>query len=76
MAISITGITQRQRDFLDIMWACETYEDYLVFIASLPKDLQHECELLSRLIILASIDEEVEDSCLFEANQVLEKFRL
>lgn len=76
MTISITGISLRQRNFLDAMWACETYEEYEAFMASLSCEDRTECSNLSRLLMLASIDEEVENSCLFEANEVLEKFRL
>ena len=58
--ISINGLTQDQVDMLDFMWnELETEEDYLNWYDSLDEGQQRQAELLQRLVIMESIDEDM-----------------
>ena len=70
--ITISGITKRQKRMLNIMWNLDTEEDYLEWYDSLDKELQDEADLLQRLVILESYEEDLGD-CV-DAKKVLGKF--
>lgn len=70
--ISISGVTKRQKRMLNIMWNLDTEEDYFEWYHSLDSELQAEAELLQRLVILESYEEDLGD-CV-EAKTVLGKF--
>jgi hypothetical protein len=70
--ITISGITKRQKRMLNIMWDLDTEEDYFEWYNSLDKELQDEADLLQRLVILESYEEDLGD-CL-DAKKVLGKF--
>jgi len=70
--ISISGITKRQKRMLNIMWNLDTEEDYFEWYESLDTELQAEADLLQRLVILESYEEDLGDCK--EAKVVLGKF--
>lgn len=72
--IKIYGVTKRQKRILNIMWNLESEEDYFEWYESLDEKLQKEAELLQRLIIMASLDEDKVDTT--EAKEYLKKFAL
>lgn len=72
--IKIYGVTKRQKRILNIMWNLDTEEDYFEWYESLDEELQKETELLQRLIIMASLDEDKVDTT--EAKEYLKKFAL
>lgn len=72
--IKIYGVTKRQKRILNIMWNLESEEDYFEWYESLDEELQKEAELLQRLIIMASLDEDKVDTT--EAKEYLKKFAL
>ena len=72
--IKIYGVTKRQKRILNIMWNLDTEEDYFEWYESLDEELQKEAELLQRLIIMASLDEDKVDTT--EAKEYLKKFAL
>ena len=72
--IKIYGVTKRQKRILNIMWNLDTEEDYFEWYESLDEKLQKEAELLQRLIIMASLDEDKVDTT--EAKEYLKKFAL
>ena len=70
--ISISGITKRQKRMLNIMWNLDTEEDYFEWYDSLDANLQAEADLLQRLVILESYEEDLGDCT--DAKKVLGKF--
>ena len=70
--ITITGLTIRQKRMLNIMWNLDSEEDYLEWYDSLDKELQDEADLLQRLVILESYEEDLGDCT--DAKKVLGKF--
>ena len=70
--ITINGVTKRQKRMLNIMWNLDTEEDYFAWYNSLDKHLQKEAELLQRLIIMAELDNQVNDTT--EAQEILQQF--
>jgi hypothetical protein len=72
--ITISGITKRQKRMLNIMWDLDSQEDYFEWYYSLDKELQNEADLLQRMIVIESLDEDVQD--LTQANKLLKQFQL
>lgn len=70
--ITLTGVTKRQKRMLNIMWDLDTEEDYFEWYYSLDKELQSEADLLQRMVILESFEEDLGD-CV-DAKKVLGKF--
>jgi hypothetical protein len=70
--ITISGITKRQKRMLNIMWNLDTEEDYFEWYESLDSELQAETDLLQRLLILESYEEDL-GNCV-DAKKVLGKF--
>ena len=74
--IELTGLTARQVEILDILWATDSVEEVLEFIDSLTEKEQLECRSLATLIILEILDQAVNSmSDLPESRLVIEKFR-
>lgn len=59
--ITITGLTKRQKRMLNIMWDLDTEEDYFEWYNSLDVELQQEADLLQRMVILESQEEDLGD---------------
>jgi len=57
--ITISGITKRQKRMLNIMWKLDTEDDYFEWYYSLDEELQAEADLLQRMMILESCDEDL-----------------
>jgi hypothetical protein len=72
--ITISGITKRQKRMLNIMWDLDTQEDYFEWYYSLDKELQTEADLLQRMIVIESLDEDAKD--VTQASQFLKQFQL
>jgi len=72
--ITIHGVTKRQKRMLNIMWNLDSEEDYFEWYNSLDEELQKEAELLQRMIIMAELDNEVNDTT--DAKELLKKFAL
>jgi hypothetical protein len=70
--ITIGGITRRQKRMLNIMWNLDTEEDFFEWYNSLDKELQDEADLLQRMVILESFEEDLGECK--EAKKVLAKF--
>jgi hypothetical protein len=70
--ISIDNVTKRQKRLLDIMWSLDTKEDYDAWFNGLSEELQDEADLLMRLMVLASVEEDLGD--MKEAKSVLKQF--
>jgi hypothetical protein len=74
--IHINGLTAHQVSILDEMWACDTFEDFEEFLEALDPEDRAEALRLQRMVLLAELDEIVEQMPMTEANAVLSKFRL
>jgi len=75
--IQIHNLTQDQVDMLDHMWSLDSEEDYLMWYDLLDEQDQQQADLLMRMVILAEVDnemEEIEDFSL--AKEALKKFAL
>jgi hypothetical protein len=69
--ITIHGVTKRQKRMLNIMWKLDTEDDYFEWYYSLDKELQAEADLLQRMLIIESYEDDLSD--LSDANDVLKK---
>lgn len=70
---TIRNLTPEQVALLDEMWACETYEEYTMFLDCLTDEDRAEAENLQRLLLLEMLDEEMENQTSFpEAKSVLD----
>ena len=74
MTIHIDNLTQAQVDMLDHMWSLETEQDYFDWYETLDARDQHSVDVLQRLIILESMEENLGNCA--EAGLVLQQFRL
>ena len=72
--ITIHGVSKRQKRMLNIMWNLNSEEDYFEWYNSLDNVLQKEAELLQRMIIMAELDNQVNDTT--AAKELLKKFAL
>jgi hypothetical protein len=72
--ITISGITKRQKRMLNIMWDLDTEDDYFEWYYSLDKELQDEADLLQRMIVIESLDQDAKD--VTQASQFLKQFQL
>lgn len=74
--IKINNLTPYQVEMLDHMWSLDTMEEYLDWYNLLDKEDQNLAEALQKMIILATVDEMVEQTNYNEAKDVLKKFAL
>jgi hypothetical protein len=56
--ISITGLTNKQKVLMDVMWAMDTMPAVEAFIKSLPKRDQQDCESLVAIAVQESLEED------------------
>lgn len=71
--ITIHGVNKRQIKLLDKMWEIDSFEDYNFWKESLNAEAKREVGLLEELVLLADIDNMVEED-VSDANDVLSKF--
>ena len=73
----IDGLTPEQVEMLDFMWnELDTEEDYLNWYDSLDSQQQQQAELLQRMVIMESIDDEMLARKSFpEAMQVIDSIK-
>jgi hypothetical protein len=56
--ISITGLTNKQKVLMDVMWSMDTMPAVEAFIKSLPKRDQQDCESLVAIAVQESLEED------------------
>jgi hypothetical protein len=56
--ISITGLTNKQKVLMDVMWAMDTMPAVEAFIKTLPKRDQQDCESLVAIAVQESLEED------------------
>ena len=58
--IVIKGLTRRQCELLDKMWAIDGYDEYLSWKNSLPANTRKTVEVLEEMVLAAELDSEDE----------------
>jgi len=71
----LDGLTERQVELLDTMWAIEEFTELEDWMATLSLAERVEAENLQRLVILETFEEMMADSKYPEANQVIDRIR-
>ena len=71
----LDGLTERQVELLDTMWAIEEFTELEDWMATLTRAERVEAENLQRLVILETFEELMADSKYPEANQVIDRIR-
>ena len=56
--ISITGLTHKQKVFMDVMWTMESMPAVEAFINSLPQRDQQDCQSLVAIAVQESLEQE------------------
>ena len=56
--ITITGLTNKQKVLMDVMWAMEDMPAVEAFIKSLPKRDQQDCQSLVAIAVQESLEED------------------
>lgn len=59
---------------LNIMWDLDTEDDYFEWYYTLDKELQDEADLLQRMVLIESLDQDAKD--VTQANKLLKQFQL
>ncbi len=72
MDIQIEGLTAKQKALCDIIWACDSKEQVVRFVASLPAKDRMEAQSMVEMMTLAFLDT-VESTDL--AKSVLDSYR-
>lgn len=55
----IEGLTERQCGLLDIIYACDSYDELLYFTRRQPEEIQQEIWTLTQLLLHESIEQDV-----------------
>jgi len=74
--IHIDNLTTYQVEMLDHMWSLDTEEEYFEWYNLLDEEDQKLAETLQQMILLASMDEIVEQTRFTDAKEALKKFAL
>lgn len=56
MDIQIEGLTAKQKALCDIIWACDSKEQVVAFVASLPAKERREAQNMVEMLTLAFLD--------------------
>ena len=56
--ITITGLTNKQKALMDVMWAMDSMPAVEAFIKTLPKRDQQDCESLVTIAVQESLEED------------------
>ena len=56
--ITITGLTQKQKVFMDVMWTMESMPAVEAFIKTLPKRDQQDCLALVTIAVQETLEDE------------------
>lgn len=74
--IQINNLTPYQVEMLDHMWSLETMQEYFDWYNLLDGEDQKLADSLQQMVILATVDEMVEETQFKDAKEVLKKFAL
>jgi len=74
--MKLDGLTERQVELLDTMWAIDEFTDLEAWMATLSRADRMEAQNLQNLVILEAFEESMEHSKYPDANRVIDQFRL
>ena len=74
--MQINGLTERQVELLDTMWAIEEFTELEEWMATLSRADRIEAQRLQQLVILEAFEELLDEDGYPEANKVIDQFRL
>lgn len=74
--IQINNLTPYQVEMLDHMWSLDTQEEYFEWYNLLDEEDQKLADGLQQMVILATVDEMVEETQFKDAKEALKKFAL
>ena len=74
--MQINGLTERQVELLDTMWAIEEFDELETWMATLSRADRIEAQNLQRLVVLETFEDLLEQDGYPEANRVIAQFRL
>lgn len=74
--IQINNLTPYQVEMLDHMWSLETMQEYFDWYNLLDGEDQKLADSLQQMVILATVDEMVEETQFKDAKEALKKFAL
>ena len=72
----IEGLTERQVELLDTMWAIEEFDELEAWMQTLSRAERFEAENLQRLVVLETFEELLAEDGYPDANRVIDQFRL
>jgi hypothetical protein len=73
--IQIENLTPKQRMLCDVMWALDTTGQVTSFINTLPQQDQYQAVTLYTLMILETLDQNMDTENLTLAKQVIDKVK-
>jgi hypothetical protein len=73
--MKLDGLTERQVELLDTMWAIEEFTELEAWMSTLCRADRMDAESLQRLVILEQFEEMMAQSKYPEANMVIDKIR-
>ena len=56
--ITITGLTHKQKVFMDVMWSMDDITKVTAFVKTLPKRDRQDCESLVAIAVQESLEED------------------
>jgi len=57
--IKIDGLSERQKGLLDIIYACDTYDELVYFTRRQPPEIREEIWTLTQILLYESIEQEL-----------------
>jgi hypothetical protein len=73
--ITIENLTKKQQAICDILWTLDSKDQVIAFIASLPKADKADAVGLYHLMIIESLDQNMDIEDLSLAKQVIDKVK-
>jgi hypothetical protein len=75
--MQIQGLTEEQVEMLDFMWSLDSLEEFEEWKSGLDRREQLLADTLQRMVLMATLDDVLEDITKFpEAKQLLRQFQL
>lgn len=73
--ITLENLTRKQQVLCEVIWNLDTVEQVLNFVRSLPQKDKEQAQTLYTLMILETLDQEMDIEDLSLAKQVIDKVR-
>jgi Spy/CpxP family protein refolding chaperone len=58
--IQLEGLTERQRQLADLIWACDTQEALDLLLRAMPPEYRRDAETVHELMLAAVFDQQME----------------